>query len=268
MIKKIHMGVMSVVAVILLIVIIYVDKAVTPESSAFEKEQTNSHWSYEGENGPSFWGDLDTEFAVCKEGVNQSPINIFTEAAKSSNKNQNINLNYKPTTLTLVNNGHTIQATPNQLNNELNIGGTQYILQHFHFHAKSEHQLDGEHYPVELHLVHKSAEGKLAVLGVMVNEGNELNSLSTIWDELPQTSSNEISTEHKISIDKLVPENKSRYEYSGSLTTPPCTEGVYWIIFQEPIEMSKVQINLFTNLFPTNNRPVQSTGGREILIFQ
>lgn len=258
--NKLHIGIISA----LWIMVFVVSSFIEPKLSASENGKNEIHWSYSGDTGPAHWGELDQKFAACIKGTNQSPINIDTANTPSKQARQ-INVNYQSSHLTVVNNGHTIEATPQQANNELTIDGMKFTLNQFHFHAESEHQLDRKHYPMELHLVHKNSDGSLAVLGVMIKEGSENSAVSAFWDKLPQNSSKEILTSSKVSILDLIPENKSTYQYVGSLTTPPCTEGVSWFLFKEPIEMSKEQINKFAEIFPANNRPVQPNHSQEVI---
>ncbi|MGM0877554.1 MAG: carbonic anhydrase [Bacillota bacterium] len=225
-----------------------------------------AHWSYEGETGPEHWGELDKANSACVNGSEQSPINIEFSQVLSDNKIEGIQIQYEPTPFTLVNNGHTVQANATTESNTIVIEGNEYNLAQFHFHTPSEHQFNGQNYDMELHLVHKDRDGKLAVLGVMIQEGSKNDKLASIWDVLPkEETEKDISLKEPIDIQALLPQEQTSSYYNGSLTTPPCTEEVKWVIFEQPIEMSKEQIQAFQQIFPDNHRPVQPLNEREII---
>ncbi len=224
-----------------------------------------THWSYEGETGPEHWGELDKANTACVNGSEQSPINIEFSQVKTDKKLENIQIQYEPTPVTLVNNGHTIQANIATENNSILVEGNQFMLTQFHFHTPSEHQFNGQSYNMELHLVHKDANGKIAVVGVMIQEGKENEKLASIWDVLPKKETAEdISVKERVDLQSLLPQEKKSFHYHGSLTTPSCTEEVKWVIFEQPIEMSKEQIQTFKQIFLNNNRPVQPLNDREV----
>ena len=163
---------------------------------------------------------------------------------------ENIEIQYEPASFSLVNNGHTVQANATELSNGIIVEGQEYQLVQFHFHTPSEHQFNGQHYDMELHLVHQDINGKLAVLGVMIQEGKENENLASVWGDLPkEETENEIPINEPINLQNLLPEDQSSFHYNGSLTTPPCTEEVKWIVFKQPIEMSKEQIQAFQEIF-------------------
>ncbi|TWI57963.1 carbonic anhydrase [Halalkalibacter nanhaiisediminis] len=224
-----------------------------------------AHWSYEGESGPEHWGELDPTYSTCVDGSEQSPINIEFSQVDTSESIENIEIKYEPASFSLVNNGHTVQANATELNNGIIVEGQEYQLVQFHFHTPSEHQFNGQHYDMELHLVHQDINGKLAVLGVMIQEGKENENLASVWDDLPkEETENEIPINEPINLQNLLPEDQSSFHYTGSLTTPPCTEEVKWIVFKQPIEMSKEQIQAFQEIFEENHRPVQPLIERDI----
>ncbi|MCF6410773.1 carbonic anhydrase [Pseudalkalibacillus salsuginis] len=240
-----------------------------PDTNKSESKETHSkqtaHWSYEGETGPEHWGELDQANATCVDGSEQSPINIEFSQVITDKKTENIQIQYEPTPFTLVNNGHTVQANAKTESNSILVEGNKYKLAQFHFHTPSEHQFNGQHYDMELHLVHKDANGKIAVLGVMIQEGEKSEKLASIWDVLPKEETREgIPVKEPIDLQGILPQDQRSFHYNGSLTTPPCTEEVKWVIFEEPIEMSKEQIQAFQQIFPDNHRPVQSSNDREI----
>ena len=225
-----------------------------------------AHWSYEGETGPEHWGEIAAEFASCSRGKEQSPINLDVEEVKKDSKQQQIEINYAPTTVNVVNNGHTIQANLSNENNKIVIDGTEYKLVQFHFHTPSEHQFDGENLPIEYHLVHKSSDDKLAVLGVMVEEGAKNKTLANIWSNLPKEETEEgIEVKEPVDLTTLLPEDQASFRYNGSLTTPPCSEGVKWTVFEETVQMSADQIKDFSDIFSENNRPVQQLNKRQVI---
>lgn len=229
-------------------------------------DTTNMQWSYDEETGPDHWGDLDPTYSACTEGNEQSPINIEFSQVKKGDKLENLEIRFEPTQFSMINNGHSIQANPATPNNSIVVDGTEYKFAQFHFHTPSEHQFNGQQMDMELHLVHQDANGELAVLGVMIKEGKENEKLAPIWDELPlDETENDVEINKTIDLQALLPSNQTTYFYNGSLTTPPCTEEVKWIVFEEPIEMSKEQIQAYQRTFPENQRPVQPLNEREII---
>ncbi|OAS82697.1 MULTISPECIES: carbonic anhydrase [Metabacillus] len=241
----------------------------TPVSNESEGEETHSiqtvHWSYEGETGSEHWGELDQANSACVNGSEQSPINIEFSQVITDEKIENIQIQYEPTPFTLVNNGHTVQANATTESNSILVEGNKYKLAQFHFHTPSEHQFNGQNFDMELHLVHKDENGRIAVLGVMIKEGEKNEKLASIWDVLPKEQTGEdISVKEPIDLQGILPQEQTSFHYNGSLTTPPCTEEVKWVIFEHPIEMSKEQIQAFQQIFPDNHRPVQSINEREL----
>jgi carbonic anhydrase len=234
-----------------------------------EKEETDdtstAEWSYEEGIGPEHWGELDSSYSACVNGNEQSPINIESSQVKTSEKVENIVIQYKPTDFSLAHTGHTVQANPASLSNSIVVDDNEYILAQFHFHTPSEHQINSQYLDMELHLVHQDANGKLAVLGLMIQEGKENEALASIWDDLPKSETEEdIDIKEPVDLQALLPSDQTSYHYNGSLTTPPCAEEVRWIVFDEPIEMSKEQIQAYQEIFPENQRPVQPLNEREI----
>jgi carbonic anhydrase len=229
-------------------------------------------WHYEGDEGPERWGALSAKFASCQSGRAQSPIDIVapTRRAASDATIQQ----FAPASLRIVhhehvadaiNNGHTIQVNYSE-GDTLTVGGGAYQLVQYHFHAPSEHTVDGQRFPMEMHLVHRNAEGQLAVIGVLIAEGAHNPAFDPIWTNLPATKNVEHHLEHvKVDVDALLPAGRTTYRYEGSLTTPPCSEGVKWFVMTTPISFSKAQIDAFTALFHGNNRPVQPLNGRPVL---
>ncbi len=231
-----------------------------------QAEGQQAHWSYEGEAGPIHWGELDPAYAPCVNGQEQSPIHIETAKVVAGQQAEDLEIKYVPMQVSVVNNGHTIQANVKTNESAIKIAGKEYMLVQFHFHKPSEHQVDGKNFAMELHLVHKNEKDQLAVLGVLVKEGAVNETLSNMWKELPQKETSQaITFAEPIDLVKLLPTNQQSFRYNGSLTTPPCTEGVKWVVFEEPIEMSKEQIEAFGKIFPDNHRPVQPIHQREVM---
>jgi carbonic anhydrase len=221
------------------------------------------HWAYDGEKGPRFWGKLDPDFSLCEAGQKQSPIDIEKTAPATLPK---LRADFSPAKLQIVhhehvadeiNNGHTIQINYTE-GDTLTIGDTNYELIQFHFHSPSEHTVHGKHYPMEIHFVHKSPSGTLAVVGVFVEQGAHNKAFDPIWENLPKQKGVESHFEHvHVDVDNLLPHSHKSYRYDGSLTTPPCSEGVKWIVMKSPIHLSKEQIRTFNAIIKGNNRPVQ-----------
>lgn len=228
-------------------------------------ETHKNDWSYEGKTGPKHWGELDSANLACKNGKEQSPINVKNEEVSKNNGKTFLEINYSPAMFSLLNNGHTIQANSIKGQNSIILDKKEYKLEQFHFHTSSEHQFDGKNFDMELHLVHKNKNDQLAVLGVMIKAGDRNNELELIWGNAPKNNSGEVILEETIDLMKVLPKDKQLFRYRGSLTTPPCTEGVTWIVLQEPIQMSNQQIETFRNIFQDNHRPVQPINDREIL---
>jgi carbonic anhydrase len=227
-------------------------------------------FGYGKENGPSDWCSMDTTNVLCCEGKAQSPINIETAAAQYDSTLPPLGFTLAETaSLTVVNNGHSIQANVPEGAATLQIGSTTYGLQQFHFHTSSEHTLNGFHAPMEMHLVHKDANGSTAVAGVFIVPGGENAELAKIWSNLPDQENEQVAVTG-FNLQKLLPAATASFRYQGSLTTPPCSEGLAWSVLATPITMSPQQIGQFKSLFsgtefPDGNaRPVQPLQGRVV----
>lgn len=229
--------------------------------SAKHDEGHSAPWSYEGSKGPEHWGDLKSEYAACKDGKSQSPIDI-TGAVKADLKA--IELNYSDSTLKVINNGHAIQVNYGAGSYAV-IGGEKYNLIQFHFHGPSENTINGQAYPLEAHLVHKSEDGQLAVIGVMFKEGKKNSFIQKIWDNIPNKIGHEMTyLGLGVNANDLLPSDRAYYHFTGSLTTPPCSEGVSWNVMTTPIEVSSQQIARFASFYKMNARPVQALNERVI----
>ncbi|MBI1728995.1 carbonic anhydrase family protein [Candidatus Acetothermia bacterium] len=226
-------------------------------------------WGYEGKTGPDFWGGLSEDFALCAAGKSQSPINIVDSVATRADL-KDIEFHYDETALTILNNGHTIEVEYDS-GSYIILDGIRFDLVQFHFHAPSEHMLNGHQFPMEMHLVHKSADGELAVIGLLIQEGQENPAFKDILENMPKEASEESHVIARLNADDLLPASRTTYRYSGSLTTPPCTEGVRWSFLTEAVELAKEQIQSYADVIREscctfNNRPVQPLNGRELLL--
>lgn len=229
------------------------------------EEKHPPHWSYFGEGGPQYWGELSKEFTTCKTGKNQSPINLKMQQAVGTTSLAGFDVYYRETALKMINNGHTLQVNI-PLGSYIEIDGHRFELLQYHFHTPSEHQRDGFNYPMEMHLVHKDADGNLAVIGVLFQEGEENEALAKILPVLPQSKDKvDIHEWIKIHPAAFFPADKKFYKYSGSLTTPPCSEGVYWMVFKNPIQASVMQLKQLHDYLGSNARPVQPWVARSLL---
>lgn len=256
----------------------------TTTKAAIAKTEKPLHWSYEGAEGPGHWGDLSPDFAKCKTGKNQSPINLMETKAIGTTGLAALDVIYRDSYLKILHTGHTVQVNY-PLGSYIRLNGHRYELLQFHFHTPSEHQLNGFNYPMEMHLVHRDGQGHVAVIGIIFREGEENKALQGILKHLPAApmktppvankgaAKMHQKTENKEQIFRDVtvnpkdffPENKQFFKYSGSLTTPPCSEGVYWMVFKHPIEASYEQIQQMNEAMGDNARPVQPLNARDLL---
>lgn len=221
-----------------------------------------THWGYEGADGPANWGNLNPDFAVCEKGKNQSPINI-QGALKASLPR--LNVHYSATGRDIVNNGHTIQIGFGP-GNTLMLDGKQFEMIQLHFHAPSETEIQGKTYPLEAHLVYADLQGHLAVMAVMYKIGKANPGLTKLWTQMPATAGSPVPLEVRIKPAELLPTSLGYYRYSGSLTTPPCSEGVRWLVLKRPATASKAQVGAFEKIMKHHtNRPVQPLNGRVVV---
>lgn len=222
-------------------------------------------WSYQGNNGPEHWHELNQECSVAKYGNEQSPINIVTDQLQSEQRVKPAELCYTETVYHVENTGHTIQLVPQNNDNYIVIDQEEYRLNQLHFHRPSEHQLDGKGTEMEAHFVHRNAQGAIAVLGLFLIEGRENELLREAFSNFPSSKSqpNElVPLKQPVNMKDLFLDNNCVYRYSGSLTTPPCSEGVKWNIFQQPVEISSEQIEQFRQVYGNCNRPLQELNDR------
>lgn len=238
-------------------------KKVAPEEAHGESEEEINHWSYVGpRTGPSSWARMNPAFSLCDSGKEQSPINVRGASPQSIDK---LKFSYGLSRLQIINNGHTIQSNIDG-GSTLEAFGDTFELKQFHFHTPSEEQINGKSFPMVAHLVHKSDAGKLAVIAVFFKLGRENPVLDTIWDRMPREHGETRTYDDRVlSPASLLPEKLGFFTLMGSLTTPPCSEGVRWIILKTPVEMSAAQLAQFRKEFPMNARPIQPLNGRMIV---
>lgn len=234
--------------------------ALPTSAPAPEASPTSAHWTYEGEEGSAHWGELDAKYEMCAQGRSQSPIEISSPTEQDL---ANIVFHYQPSEVKILNNGHTVQVTYDS-GSYIELDGVRYEVKQFHYHTPSEHQVDGVSFAGELHIVHTSADGNLAVLGLLLEEGSENAALAPFINNLPAEVTAETDAGVKINAMDFLPSIQTTYRYSGSLTTPPCSEGVNWLVMTTPVDLSPVQLSELESLFEANNRPVQPLNDRTL----
>ncbi|MBE4609228.1 carbonic anhydrase [Vibrio navarrensis] len=216
-----------------------------------------SEWGYEGHHGPEHWGNVAKE---CAMGKNQSPINI---AQPVEAEMKALELNYAGQAVSVINNGHALQAGVSG-NNFLNVDGKSFELKQFHFHTPSENVVKGKQYPLEAHFVHADSEGNLAVVAVMYDTGRQNPLLSELTAKMP-TVGEQVTLSHAFDVAALLPKQQDYYRFNGSLTTPPCSEGVRWFVLKQASELSSSQTEQLMSVMGHNNRPLQPLNARTVL---
>ncbi|HEX3471928.1 MAG TPA: carbonic anhydrase family protein [Silvibacterium sp.] len=227
-----------------------------------QQHQPGHEWGYDGSEGPKNWGDLNPKFAPCKTGHRQSPIDI-RNARKADLPA--IEFMYKTSPLDIIDNGHTIMLNyaPGSF---IRVGSTQYQLKQFHFHRPSEEKINGRTYDMVVHLVHANQEGNLAVVAVLLQQGTDNQLVRELWNALPaEKDKEEMHQNIRIDVNGILPADKGYYTFQGSLTTPPCSEGVTWFVLKQPVTVSEAEIAQFSRLYRDDARPTQPAYGREIL---
>lgn len=219
-----------------------------------------AHWSYEGDTGPVFWGKMRPEYALCSSGKRQSPIDIRNGIKVEQ---EAIVLDYKPSYFRILDNGHSIQISYGP-DSHLKLMGRTFELSQFHFHRPSEERFDGRSFEMSIHLVHKDLDGRMAVLAIMLERGESNPLIQTLWNNLPLEKNEDYLARVPINAIDLIPARRDYYSYMGSLTTPPCTEGILWLVMKQPIQVSEEQIAVFSRFYRNNARPVQPTNDRII----
>lgn len=219
-------------------------------------------WTYEGPTGALHWDRVNPAWRVCENGKQQSPIDIHK--VRLDKTLPPIQFHYLTGTMKLVNDGHTVRVTP-PADSYITLGGTRYDLVEFHFHHPGEEVIDDGLSDMSVQFVHRSASGKIVILAVELNEGNSNAILAGLWEKLPKTPGASGTTTVMLNPVGLFPADRGYWTYTGSLTEPPCTEGVQWYVLQNPVSLSREQLNAFAALFKRNTRPLQLTHGRRVL---
>lgn len=220
------------------------------------------HWGYDGQAGPENWARLTPEYVLCGTGMNQSPIDIAGEIKAELPP---IEFSYTASATEILNNGHTVQANfaPGST---IRVGGRQFELKQVHFHTPSENNIRGKSFPMEAHLVHADSDGRLAVVAVMFTQGKDNPAVAKLFDQLPENVGDKLALDATLKAAQLLPRNRGYYRFSGSLTTPPCTEGVTWLVMKDPVTVGAEQVGRFAHaIHHANNRPLQTINARAVL---
>lgn len=220
----------------------------------------SNHWSYEGETGPANWGKINSNWAKCGTGNRQSPIDLRDGMKVDL---EQITFDYHPSGFNVVDNGHTIQVAVG-MGNYITVQNRTYELVQFHFHRPSEERINGKGTEMVVHLVHKDSEGKLAVVAVLLQRGAQNSMIQTVWNNLPLEKHDTVTPAVTLDVNEILPERRDYFTYMGSLTVPPCNEGVLWLVMKNPMPASPAQMALFSRLYPLNARPIQASSGRVI----
>ena len=237
-------------------------KAPKPVSRSLPAKKTHAHihWDYEGEGGPDNWGKLRPEYGACASGKRQSPINIRDGIRVDQPA---IDFAWRPSPFRIVDNGHTVQVAVG--GSSLSLLGKKYELVQFHFHRPAEERINSRGFDMVAHFVHKAEDGRLAVVAVLMEKGAENPFIQALWNYMPLEKNEEVAPP-SVAVDpaSFLPADRAYYTYMGSLTTPPCTENVQWLVMRQPVQVSAEQIAIFSRLYPNNARPVQPSSGRLI----
>ena len=222
----------------------------------------HAHWAYEGHESPEHWGELDPSYAPCAAGADQTPIDIEETIEADLPP---LAIDYQSMGQEVVNNGHTIQVNVAP-GSTVTINGVPFELKQFHFHTPSENEVGAKHYALEGHLVHADKDGHLAVIGVLYQLGDENPSIAQVWAASPKEAGTSQALATPVDPKALLPKDRDYYAFSGSLTTPPCTEGVRWMVLKAPLTVSQEQVAFLEQaVHGHNNRPVQPVNARLIL---
>jgi len=232
-------------------------------AAAGADEHAGPHWSYSGAHGPAHWAEEDPAFATCGTGKHQSPIDI--ESPVRNKSLAPIKFAYRPTALTVTDTGHGFQVNAAPGSGGITVGGDSYELVQFHFHRPSEERVGGHRYSMVAHLVHKNAQGELAVVAVLIHKGEENAFLKPVFDNFPAAGSHEKSIAGAtLDLGTFLPATHGYYTFDGSLTTPPCSEHVRWFVLKNAVQASPAQIAQFAARYPNNARPTQPLNDRTI----
>ncbi|WP_067650285.1 carbonic anhydrase [Nocardia harenae] len=232
-------------------------------STGSHTDDSPPHWDYDAD-GPAHWAELDGRYRMCGTGAGQSPIDLGhpTRVAPADH----IEIGYGPVRgVEIVDNGHTIQANiPAGAGQHVTVDGRRFALTQFHFHAPSEHTVDGVGADMELHLVHVAEDGAIAVLGVLMQVAEQGAALLPVLGELPPVRGSRLAA--ALDPRTLLPGDLAQFRYTGSLTTPPCTEGVAWTVLRHPVPVARDEVERYLARFPHTNRPAQSANGRAVVL--
>ncbi|MBH2067328.1 MAG: carbonic anhydrase family protein [Burkholderiales bacterium] len=219
-----------------------------------------THWSYEGDSGPASWSKINVDWAKCGNGSRQSPIDIRDGMKVEL---EQISFDYHPSSFNVVDNGHTVQVGVSG-GNYITVQNRMFELQQFHFHRPSEERINGKAFEMVVHLVHRDAEGRLAVLALLLERGAPQATIQTVWNNLPLEKFETMQPTILLDPAEMLPARRDYYTYMGSMTSPPCSEGVLWLVMKQPVQASPAQMALFSRLYPLNARPIQPANGRII----
>ncbi|MEJ2455068.1 MAG: carbonic anhydrase family protein [Candidatus Thiodiazotropha sp.] len=231
-------------------------------ASSASQAADKAHWGYTGHEGPDNWGELSPDYALCASGKNQSPINLtdMVEGGLPA-----LSIDYKPGGFEVINNGHTIQVNYAP-GSSLTVDGHRFELKQFHFHAPSENRIEGRAFPMEAHFVHADSDGNLAVIAVMYENGEANPELARAWQVMPHDAGGSHPLNNRVDANALLPKDRDYYRFNGSLTTPPCSEGVTWIVMKTPEKATAEQIEAFSHtMHHDNNRPTQPLNARVVI---
>jgi carbonic anhydrase len=220
----------------------------------------SNHWSYEGDTGPANWAKINSDWAKCGTGTRQSPIDLRDGMKVDL---EQIAFDYHQSGFNVVDNGHTIQVAVG-MGNYITVQNRSYELVQFHFHRPSEERINGRGTEMVVHLVHKDADGKLAVVAVLLERGAPNSMIQTVWNNLPLEKNDTVTPSVTLDANEILPAKRDYFTFMGSLTTPPCSEGVLWLVMKHPMPASPAQMALFSRLYPLNARPTQPGGGRVV----
>lgn len=230
--------------------------------AAGASQASEVQWGYIGKGGPEHWGKLDPAFAICEQGKNQSPVNLtgFVEAELEP-----ITFSYTGLVTEVVNSGRTIEANYTA-GSTIQVAGKTFELKQFHFHSPGEHTLNGDSLPLEGYFVHEAQDGSVAVIAVMYTLGEENQGIARLWKQMPNKSGQKAAMASQVRAEDLMPEERDYYRYNGSLTIPPCLEGVIWMVMKQTVSVSREQVDEFGKIMHhSNSRPVQPLNARVIL---
>ncbi|WP_348641418.1 carbonic anhydrase [Granulicella aggregans] len=232
----------------------------SPVALSAQNPETARHWDYSNENGPKHWSELDPSNSACSLGHTESPIDV---AGAMPAKLTPLVFDYHPGASQVVDNGHTVQVLVGP-GNYLIADGDKYQLIQFHFHHPSEDAIEGKHFDMELHMVHKDADGNLALVAILLSDGKANPLVQMGWDNVPTEKEKVKTLTTPLDPKEILPATEGYYSFAGSLTTPPCTEGVRWFVMQSPLDISVHQEQSFAALYPNNSRPIQPRNGRTV----